>query len=83
MFEIRLDDSLIGYYGELREGLIETLDLIQKSRDGNTYKIHYQYRNFDCEDLIGEIVKMTNEHLKIIVNTKLDDKISVIQHIAK
>lgn len=52
MIEIRLDNELVGYYDELREALLQTIDILTVDETATLAKIYKKYRNWSDEDLI-------------------------------
>ena len=81
MIEIRLDDELVGYYDELREALLQTIDVLTADETATLAKIYKKYRNWSDEDLIEEIQDLTDKRLTIIFNFPLDYRVDVKQHI--
>lgn len=81
MIEIRLDNELVGYYDELREALLQTIDILTVDETAILAKIYKKYRNWSDEDLIDEIQELTDKRLTIIFNFPLDYRVDVKQHI--
>jgi hypothetical protein len=81
MIEIRLDNELVGYYGELREALLQTIDILTVDETATLAKIYKKYRNWSDEDLIEEIQDLTDKRLTIVLNFPLDYRVDVKQHI--
>ncbi|WP_418953584.1 hypothetical protein [Streptococcus sp.] len=81
MIEIRLDNELVGYYDELREALLQTIDILTVDETATLAKIYKKYRNWSDEDLIEEIQDLTDKRLTIIFNFPLDYRVDVKQHI--
>lgn len=81
MIEIRLDNELVGYYDELREALLQTIDILTVDETATLAKIYKKYRNWSDEDLIDEIQELTDKRLTIIFNFPLDYRVDVKQHI--
>lgn len=81
MIEIRLDNELVGYDDELREALLQTIDILTVDETATLAKIYKKYRNWSDEDLIEEIQDLTDERLAIIFNFPLDYRVDVKQHI--
>lgn len=81
MIELRLDDKLIGYYGDFREALLQTIDILTVDETATLAKIYKKYRNWSDEDLVEEIQDLTGDRLRIIFNFPLDYRVDVKQHI--
>lgn len=81
MIEIRLDNELVGYYDELREALLQAIDILAVDETATLAKIYKKYRNWSDEDLIEEIQELTDKRLTIIFNFPLDYRVDVKQHI--
>ena len=81
MIEIRLDDELLLYQDDLREALLQTIDILTADETATLAKIYKKYRNWSDEDLIEEVQDLTDKHLTIIFNFPLDYRVDVKQHI--
>lgn len=51
MIEIRLDNELVGYYDELREALLQTIDILTVDETATLAKIYKKYRNCQMKTL--------------------------------
>lgn len=81
MIEIRLDDELLLYQGDLREALLETINELVNDESMTLAKTYKTYRHYSDEDLIEEIQGLTDKCLTIIFNFPLDYRVDVRQYI--
>ncbi|HGD0903284.1 TPA: hypothetical protein ACG7RU_001760 [Streptococcus agalactiae] len=81
MVEIRLDDDLYTYDGEFKNALIFVLASLTGNDESTLAPTYEKYDGWTDENLIQEILELTDKKLNIVFNFEIDANISVKQHI--